>query len=215
MHTQESGPRDQGQVRVHKRVSRPEGSSASYRGKRLDEGLGLRVDRIPRIRALVDAYIANGCTSVYQAAREAGFMGSSRGATARALRILKKPQVVAYMRHELDRIARSRRIASPAEVLSLLSETARDPNASRSWWETGAKSKALELLAKHYGLMTESVTFRDMPATMEGVTKLLIQDMRRVGMLEDYTRSVQLLDVKCPGDIAEPQQLSLAFDDKP
>ena len=106
-------------------------------------------EELPNLRRerFVTAYLGEAQGSGTAAARIAGYAGSDATLAVTAHRLLSLPYIRNRVRAELERSA-----MSASEVLGHLTAIAREPGTA-----TRDRIRALEILAKHHGLLAERV----------------------------------------------------------
>lgn len=143
-----------------------------------------------RLDAFLEAYIALAPSgSAFRAAQVAGWKGAPLLVMHRADRVLARQSVQRELERRLRERLASIRTPSVAEVMSELGHVGmrRGPEVDMAWWLTGAKVKALELLAKHYGALTDVLAVRDMPKTVSDASRLLALELQRIGAADSVS----------------------------
>src|SRR5262252_647200 len=160
----------------------------------------------PRLDEFV-RYYATGQHTALRAAILAGWKGNMAAVQRRAERALRRPEVQALLAEHLENIRRSVKLMSPAELLGRISAEARIPDevAHKTWWQTAARTKAREMLMKHYSLLQEVIAVRDLPKDPASMAATLAHELRRLGMTSDGSPLFGVeVEVPAPAQAASP-----------
>ena len=132
-------------------------------------------------RLFVDAYLGPGAGNATEAARRAGYRGDDGTLAQVGHENLKKPEILAAVEARMQEAA-----METDEVLAELSKIARMDATSSS--ALSSKVRALEILAKIHGMMSDKLNLNLDRATLNRELDALIEQLTETALRERAER---------------------------